>query len=86
MGEISVKTGNNARNGGKNSLNRLIRCVCGKKIGPDPRNFNQRVSLGRNDLLIRTFLRGTISQIIVHTVRFLWAKGLGTHLFYKRKD
>ncbi|WP_306453523.1 hypothetical protein [Klebsiella pneumoniae] len=55
MGEISVKTGNNARNGGKNSLNRLIRCVCGKKIGPDPRNFNQRVSLGRNDLLIRTF-------------------------------
>ncbi|WP_309243434.1 hypothetical protein [Escherichia coli] len=55
MGEISVKTGNNARNGGKNSLNRLIRCVCGKKIGPDPRNFNQRVSLGRNDLLIRIF-------------------------------
>ncbi|HHN5748643.1 TPA: hypothetical protein ACRRCZ_005534, partial [Klebsiella pneumoniae] len=51
------KTGNNARNGGKNSLNRLIRCVCGKKIGPDPRNFNQRVSLGRNDLLIRTFPR-----------------------------
>ncbi|MGT6082755.1 hypothetical protein ACRWZ4_23925, partial [Escherichia coli] len=30
-------------------------CVCGKKIGPDPRNFNQRVNLGRNDLLIRTF-------------------------------
>ncbi|MGM5661223.1 hypothetical protein V5F16_21655 [Escherichia coli] len=57
MGEISVKTGNNARNGGKNSLNRPIRCVCGKKIGPDPRNFNQRVSLGRNDLLIRTFLK-----------------------------
>ncbi|CCM95185.1 COG3668: Plasmid stabilization system protein [Klebsiella pneumoniae subsp. pneumoniae ST512-K30BO] len=58
MGQhVSVKTGNNARNGGKNSLNRLIRCVCGKKIGPDPRNFNQRVSLGRNDLLIRTFLR-----------------------------
>ncbi|WP_311395726.1 hypothetical protein, partial [Escherichia coli] len=47
-------------NGGKNSLNRLIRCVCGKKIGPDPRNFNQRVSLGRNDLLIRTFLNGQI--------------------------
>ncbi|WP_320408304.1 hypothetical protein [Klebsiella pneumoniae] len=60
MGEISVKTGNNARNGGKNSLNRLIRCVCGKKIGPDPRNFNQRVSLGRNDLLIRTFLNITL--------------------------
>ncbi|WP_348639178.1 hypothetical protein [Klebsiella pneumoniae] len=60
MGEISVKTGNNARNGGKNSLNRLIRCVCGKKIGPDPRNFNQRVSLGRNDLLIRTFPKGVI--------------------------
>ncbi|XFQ11767.1 hypothetical protein AAHV26_04385 [Klebsiella pneumoniae] len=64
MGEISVKTGNNARNGGKNSLNRLIRCVCGKKIGPDPRNFNQRVSLGRNDLLIRTFQRtGKLSFI-----------------------
>ncbi|MEQ4492567.1 hypothetical protein [Escherichia coli] len=65
MGEISVKTGNNARNGGKNSLNRLIRCVCGKKIGPDPRNFNQRVSLGRNDLLIRTFPRE------VRSVRFI---------------
>ena len=26
-----------------------------EKIGPDPRNFNQRVSLGRNDLFIRTF-------------------------------
>ncbi|WP_214292261.1 hypothetical protein, partial [Escherichia coli] len=48
--------------GGKNSLNRLIRCVCGKKIGPDPRNFNQRVSLGRNDLLIRTFLSLAISS------------------------
>ncbi|MFP9590545.1 hypothetical protein ACH6Z0_24100, partial [Klebsiella pneumoniae] len=46
----------------KNSLNRLIRCVCGKKIGPDPRNFNQRVSLGRNDLLIRTFQRITINR------------------------
>ncbi|WP_407220989.1 hypothetical protein [Enterobacter sp. CPE_E1214] len=65
MGEISVKTGNNARNGGKNSLNRLIRCVCGKKIGPDPRNFNQRVSLGRNDLLIRTFLKHTILRNFV---------------------
>ncbi|MGS2255800.1 hypothetical protein [Enterobacter roggenkampii] len=63
MGEISVKTGNNARNGGKNSLNRLIRCVCGKKIGPDPRNFNQRVSLGRNDLLIRTFLSSLIDLL-----------------------
>ncbi|WP_353047283.1 hypothetical protein, partial [Escherichia coli] len=49
-------------NGGKNSLNRLIRCVCGKKIGPDPRNFNQRVSLGRNDLLIRTFPREEASD------------------------
>ncbi|MGY8196563.1 hypothetical protein L1Q52_27435, partial [Klebsiella pneumoniae] len=34
-----------------------------KKIGPDPRNFNQRVSLGRNDLLIRTFLREATSQL-----------------------
>ncbi|MGP3363886.1 hypothetical protein [Klebsiella quasipneumoniae] len=64
MGEISVKTGNNARNGGKNSLNRLIRCVCGKKIGPDPRNFNQRVSLGRNDLLIRTFLSLAVNYTV----------------------
>ncbi|MGC6647707.1 type VII secretion system (T7SS), usher family protein, partial [Escherichia coli] len=29
--------------------------------GPDPRNFNQRVSLGRNDLLIRTFLSVMLS-------------------------
>ncbi|WP_405075521.1 hypothetical protein, partial [Escherichia coli] len=59
-------------NGGKNSLNRLIRCVCGKKIGPDPRNFNQRVSLGRNDLLIRTFLSKTINgqpDHFVHPLR-----------------
>ncbi|MCH7150172.1 hypothetical protein EFJ53_15605, partial [Escherichia coli] len=65
VGEISVKTGNNARNGGKNSLNRLIRCVCGKKIGPDPRNFNQRVNLGRNDLLIRTFHRENTPSVRV---------------------
>ncbi|MGK2335903.1 fimbria/pilus outer membrane usher protein, partial [Klebsiella pneumoniae] len=26
-----------------------------------PRNFNQRVSLGRNDLLIRTFLKDNAS-------------------------
>ncbi|MER1498007.1 hypothetical protein KC928_23375, partial [Enterobacter cloacae] len=52
-------------NGGKNSLNRLIRCVCGKKIGPDPRNFNQRVSLGRNDLLIRTFPRSLSDLIMI---------------------
>ncbi|MGS3254601.1 hypothetical protein ACB368_27220, partial [Escherichia coli] len=51
-----------------NSLNRLIRCVCGKKIGPDPRNFNQRVSLGRNDLLIRTFLNTAVKQYLSHPV------------------
>ncbi|WP_347177624.1 hypothetical protein [Klebsiella pneumoniae] len=77
MGEISVKTGNNARNGGKNSLNRLIRCVCGKKIGPDPRNFNQRVSLGRNDLLIRTFLSrkgGVLFEIqVIGLARFAFS-------------
>ncbi|MGS3775191.1 type VII secretion system (T7SS), usher family protein, partial [Escherichia coli] len=28
----------------------------------DPRNFNQRVSLGRNDLLIRTFPSSTSSE------------------------
>ncbi|VFT12760.1 PTS galactitol transporter subunit IIC [Salmonella enterica] len=37
----------------------------GKKIGPDPRNFNQRVSLGRNDLLIRTFPKALRSSLIV---------------------
>ncbi|MGJ7949412.1 hypothetical protein ACWJQD_11505, partial [Klebsiella pneumoniae] len=47
-------------------LNRLIRCVCGKKIGPDPRNFNQRVSLGRNDLLIRTFHRPWFANEHLH--------------------
>ncbi|MDY7948431.1 EAL domain-containing protein, partial [Escherichia coli] len=56
-------------NGGKNSLNRLIRCVCGKKIGPDPRNFNQRVNLGRNDLLIRTFLS---AQPYVHMLKIIF--------------
>ncbi|WP_326498400.1 hypothetical protein [Escherichia coli] len=76
MGEISVKTGNNARNGGKNSLNRLIRCVYGKKIGPDPRNFNQRVNLGRNDLLIRTFPRCLASSIpLSHVSDFLSSDG-----------
>ncbi|MEV9289956.1 hypothetical protein AB0178_20975, partial [Klebsiella pneumoniae] len=57
----------------KNSLNRLIRCVCGKKIGPDPRNFNQRVSLGRNDLLIRTFPNSLIISLY-----FVWAYSGGT--------
>jgi hypothetical protein len=33
VGEISVKTGNNARNGGRNSLNRLIQAFAGEKIG-----------------------------------------------------
>ncbi|WP_420256583.1 hypothetical protein, partial [Citrobacter freundii] len=55
-------------NGGKNSLNRLIRCVCGKKIGPDPRNFNQRVSLGRHDLLIRTFPNGARFRSAIKTI------------------
>jgi len=71
VGEISVKTGNNARKGGKNSLNRLIRCVCGKKIGPDPRNFNQRVSLGRNDLLIRTFLSFIYMSFLIFSGAFV---------------
>ncbi|WP_369888871.1 hypothetical protein [Klebsiella pneumoniae] len=82
MGEISVKTGNNARNGGKNSLNRLIRCVCGKKIGPDPRNFNQRVSLGRNDLLIRTFLNYS-QEIENEKNRISRCCGCGSYLFQR---
>ncbi|WP_213291320.1 hypothetical protein, partial [Klebsiella pneumoniae] len=65
---------------GKNSLNRLIRCVCGKKIGPDPRNFNQRVSLGRNDLLIRTFPKGQDlkkQKEIIDGVNNIWEKFRG---------
>ncbi|MEZ3287828.1 hypothetical protein AB9L70_16750, partial [Escherichia coli] len=72
-------------NCGKNSLNRLIRCVCGKKIGPDPRNFNQRVSLGRNDLLIRTFLNilgiAVAAYVAVNTNKWFYekeVKGLNT--------
>ena len=34
-----------------------------EKIGPDPRNFNQRVSLGRNGLLIRTFLSPRLTTV-----------------------
>ncbi|MFA2122670.1 type VII secretion system (T7SS), usher family protein, partial [Escherichia coli] len=34
--------------------------------GPDPRNFNQRVSLGRNDLLIRTFLSSRTMMWLVN--------------------
>ncbi|WP_310469291.1 hypothetical protein, partial [Citrobacter portucalensis] len=58
------------------SLNRLIRCVCGKKIGPDPRNFNQRVSLGRNDLLIRTFPinRYVFIYISVAVQYYIWER------------
>ncbi len=32
-----------------------------------------------------TQLRGTILTLIVHTVRFWWAKGLGTHLFLNER-
>ncbi|MGJ4468886.1 hypothetical protein ACP8F6_28015, partial [Klebsiella pneumoniae] len=49
------------------------RCVCGKKIGPDPRNFNQRVSLGRNDLLIRTFLSRIAIAMITAVKRLIFA-------------
>jgi hypothetical protein len=37
-----------------------------EKIGPDPRNFNQRVSLGRNDLLIRTFPKDGVRTRVVY--------------------
>ncbi|MDY2499351.1 hypothetical protein R3X41_22625, partial [Salmonella enterica subsp. enterica serovar Agona] len=57
------------------------RCVCGKKIGPDPRNFNQRVSLGRNDLLIRTFLNGLMSMI--ERTSLIALMPLKLALFYK---
>ncbi|MGC5296747.1 hypothetical protein ACPW07_27725, partial [Klebsiella pneumoniae] len=64
---------------GKNSLNRLIRCVCGKKIGPDPRNFNQRVSLGRNDLLIRTFPRICCSSFYYNTKKSYYRNDDGSN-------
>jgi PAS domain-containing protein len=44
-----------------------------EKIGPDPRNFNQRVSLGRNDLLIRTFPKDklfTAEKTLPHKINF----------------
>ncbi|MGF4941026.1 hypothetical protein ACQE4N_25835, partial [Klebsiella pneumoniae] len=45
--------------------------------GPDPRNFNQRVSLGRNDLLIRTFLNCGTTFITHETVvRFIMTPGV----------
>ncbi|WP_354143162.1 hypothetical protein, partial [Escherichia coli] len=64
----------------KNSLNRLIRCVCGKKIGPDPRNFNQRVSLGRNDLLIRTF-PSSVAISSSNVSKLLPAKSIPSHFY-----
>ncbi|MFS9651833.1 hypothetical protein U0609_17330, partial [Enterobacter hormaechei] len=73
-------------NGGKNSLNRLIRCVCGKKIGPDPRNFNQRVSLGRNDLLIRTFPKKSPPNKKSHAVSRLVYRVILQPIIIKKKE
>ncbi|MDN0031269.1 hypothetical protein QVM89_24875, partial [Serratia marcescens] len=39
--------------------------------GPDPRNFNQRVSLGRNDLLIRTFPNSWVKNTLNPNGSFL---------------
>ncbi len=50
-----------------------------EKIGPDPRNFNQRVSLGRNDLLIRTFPvigGGTLATVSTYTLSCLMSAAL----------
>ncbi|MEH4960231.1 DUF1440 domain-containing protein, partial [Enterobacter roggenkampii] len=47
-------------------------------IGPDPRNFNQRVSLGRNDLLIRTFPNAAVYTFAGHI--FNWV-GV-THIIF----
>ncbi|MFU8591688.1 lipopolysaccharide biosynthesis protein, partial [Klebsiella pneumoniae] len=66
-------------------LNRLIRCVCGKKIGPDPRNFNQRVSLGRNDLLIRTFPKLT-SVLVLLSIIFPLSSSAATHLALMERE
>ncbi|MEH5822527.1 hypothetical protein PO638_24135, partial [Escherichia coli] len=53
-------------------------------IGPDPRNFNQRVSLGRNDLLIRTFLK--LNDSDVELISMLWSLiGGGFHLHMNNK-
>ncbi len=59
-----------------------------EKIGPDPRNFNQRVSLGRNDLLIRTFLtRHEIAEILDSEYSFsVTAKGLEMALYRTRQN
>ncbi|MDZ3403293.1 PTS sugar transporter subunit IIB [Klebsiella quasipneumoniae] len=37
-------------------------------MGPDPRNFNQRVSLGRNDLLIRTFPKPPSVKLVIKNI------------------
>uniref|UniRef100_UPI0025A02B5E hypothetical protein n=1 Tax=Klebsiella pneumoniae TaxID=573 RepID=UPI0025A02B5E len=50
-------------------LNSLIRRVFWNLIGPDPRNLNQRVSLGRNHLLILTYPNWGDSSNGTHTVR-----------------
>ncbi|MCD1153092.1 hypothetical protein LQQ51_19595, partial [Klebsiella pneumoniae] len=42
------------------------------KIGPDPRNFNQRVSLGRNDLLIRTFPKEVTLKENINASSITW--------------
>ncbi|MCP3515200.1 fimbrial protein, partial [Escherichia coli] len=52
-------------------------------IGPDPRNFNQRVSLGRNDLLIRTFPNKTVEVQFTGTTE---AGGAATDLGLSRTN
>ncbi|MFS3108514.1 hypothetical protein ACMAWB_27250, partial [Klebsiella pneumoniae] len=56
------------------------------KIGPDPRNFNQRVSLGRNDLLIRTFHKRSAirnkCQVLHAEVAWWNQRGKGVELLH----
>ncbi|MGG8996859.1 tetratricopeptide repeat protein, partial [Escherichia coli] len=50
-------------------------------IGPDPRNFNQRVSLGRNDLLIRTFPQGSVGAYV--NIGYMYKHGQGVEKDYQ---
>ncbi|MGH6086868.1 hypothetical protein ACRFNT_30710, partial [Klebsiella michiganensis] len=47
------------------------------------RNFNQRVSLGRNDLLIRTFLRFLIAAAISIPITYILSIYLYKHVEVK---
>ncbi|MGG9844961.1 hypothetical protein ACQ9KT_11195, partial [Klebsiella pneumoniae] len=45
------------------------------------RNFNQRVSLGRNDLLIRTFLRKNVMMMVLMGILLNLRKLMGKQFY-----